>query len=197
MPQLTLEDVLPIVRDLADRKANAFIRRCCLPISARCDVQSELVVRFLTRWPKFDEEKSSIRTFASRVMDHELASIWRSQIAQCRQVKSSPEEVGYPSVAALRQFWFDVSRAIASLPRETRETALALCELSARDTAGAKLAAAKVLELEPTNGRVQILLATMHFDANEKDLGRAALEKYLALEPNGAHVQEARALLKR
>ena len=137
MPQLTLEDVLPIVQDLADRKANAFIRRCCLPISARCDVQSELVVRFLTRWPKFDEEKSSIRTFASRVMDHELASIWRSQIAQCRQVKSSPESAVYPSVAALRQFWLDVSRTIASLPRETRETALALCELSARDTAGA------------------------------------------------------------
>ena len=74
---------------------------------------------------------------------------------------------------------------------------LGLAKYDARDTAGAKLAAAKVLELEPTNGRVQILLATMHFDANEKDLGRAALEKYLALEPNGAHVQEARALLKR
>ena len=137
MSQLTLESVLPAVRDLAKRKAHAYVHRSGLPASARCDVQSELVLRFLTRWPKFDEEKSSIRTFASRVMDHELASIWRSQIAQCRQVKSSPEEVGCPSVAALRQFWFDVSRAIASLPRETRETALALCELSARDTAGA------------------------------------------------------------
>ena len=63
--------------------------------------------------------------------------------------------------------------------------------------AGARAAAAKVLELEPANGRVQILLATLHFDANEKDLGRAALEKYLELEPNGAHVEEAKALLKR
>ncbi len=137
MPQLTLEDVLPIVQALADRKANAFIRRCCLPTSARCDVQSELVLRFLTRWPKFDEKKSSIRTFSSRVMDQELASIWRSQVAQCRREKSLPQGAVYPSVAALRQFWLDVSRAIAGLPRETRETAFALCELSTRESAGA------------------------------------------------------------
>jgi RNA polymerase sigma factor (sigma-70 family) len=137
MPQLTLEDVLPIVQDLADRKANAFIRRCRLPTSARCDVQSELVLRFLTRWPKFDEEKSSIRTFASRVMDQELASIWRAHTAQCRQVTRTPEPTGYPSAAALRQFRLDVSRAIAALPRETRETAFALCELSTRESADA------------------------------------------------------------
>jgi RNA polymerase sigma factor (sigma-70 family) len=137
MPQLTLEGVLPMVRDLADRKANAFIRRCGLPTSVRGDMQSELVLRFLTRWPKFDEGKSSIQTFASRVMDQELASIWRSQAAQCRQVQSRREEPVCPSVAVLRQFWLDVSRAIAALPRETRETVLVLCELSARDTAGA------------------------------------------------------------
>jgi RNA polymerase sigma factor (sigma-70 family) len=137
MPQLTLEDVLPMVRDLAARKANAFTRRCGLPISTRCDVQSELVLRFLTRWPKFDERKSSIRTFASRVMDHELASIWRSQVAQCRQAKSLPEVAVSPSAAVLRQFRLDVSRAIAALPRETRETAFALSELSTRESADA------------------------------------------------------------
>ncbi len=74
---------------------------------------------------------------------------------------------------------------------------MAMAKYDAVDTAGAKAAAAKVLELDPKNGRVQILLASLHFDANEKDQGRAALEKYLELEPNGAHVDEARALLKR
>lgn len=137
MSQLTLENVLPTVRDLAKRKASAYVRRSGLPASARCDVQSELVLRFLARWPKFDEHKSSIRTFASRVMDQELASIWRAQIAQCRQVTSTPEATGHPSVAVLRQFRLDVSRAIASLPRETRETAFALCELSTRESADA------------------------------------------------------------
>ena len=39
--------------------------------------------------------------------------------------------------------------------------------------------------------------ATLHFDANEKDLARAALQKYLELEPNGSEVDEVQALLKR
>lgn len=74
---------------------------------------------------------------------------------------------------------------------------LALAKYDNLDSAGARVAADKVLEIDPKNGRVQILLATLHFDANEKELGRAALEKYLELEPNGAHVDEAKALLKR
>ena len=137
MPQLTLESVLPTIRDLAQRKASMYVRRSSLPASAQCDVQSELVLRFLARWPKFDERKSSFRTFAWRVMDQELASIWRAQTAQCRQIKCSPEATVYPSVAALRQFWLDVSRALAALPRETRETAFALSELSTRESADA------------------------------------------------------------
>lgn len=74
---------------------------------------------------------------------------------------------------------------------------LAMAKYDNLDTAGARVAADKVLELDPKNGRVQILIASMYFDANQKDLGRAALEKYLELEPNGAHVEEAKALLKR
>ena len=72
---------------------------------------------------------------------------------------------------------------------------LGLARYDSLDAAGARTAAAKVLELDPKNARVQILLATLAFDANQKDEGRAALEKYLELEPNGSEVEEVKALL--
>lgn len=74
---------------------------------------------------------------------------------------------------------------------------MGLAKYDSLDLAGAREAAAKVLELDPKNARVQILLATLHFEANEQDLGRAALEKYLELAPTGPEVAEVQALLKR
>ncbi len=74
---------------------------------------------------------------------------------------------------------------------------LGLARYDSLDTAGARTAADTVVGLDPKNARVQILLATLHFDANEKDLAHAALQNYLELEPNGAEVAEVQALLKR
>lgn len=74
---------------------------------------------------------------------------------------------------------------------------MGLTKYDSLDLAGAREAAARVLQYDPKNARVQILLATLHFEANEKDLGRAALEKYLELAPDGAEVDEVQALLKR
>ena len=47
MVDLTLDQALPVVQDLAGRKANAFVRRCGLGVDEREDVESQLV---LTSW---------------------------------------------------------------------------------------------------------------------------------------------------
>ena len=81
MADVTLDQALPVVRNLAGRKANAFVRRCRFAIDEREDVESQLVLTFITRWPKFDGERASVQTFASRLMDKELTSILRYRLA--------------------------------------------------------------------------------------------------------------------
>lgn len=65
------------------------------------------------------------------------------------------------------------------------------------DARGAEEAARTVLALAPDYADAYLLLATLHIDAGKKDDAKAELEKYLEIEPNGPHANEAKALLKR
>ena len=126
MVETTLDQVLPAVQDLADRKANAFVRRCGFAADQREDVRSQLLLSFLLRWPKFDAGRASVRTFASRVMDRELTSILRHHLAPSRREQECPRPQPTVSAAASGQFRMDVERALAPLPAAIQETALAL-----------------------------------------------------------------------
>jgi len=134
---LTLDQALPVVRNLAERKAYAFVRRCRFASDEREDVKSQLVLTFITRWPKFDGERASVRTFASRLMDKELTSILRYRLALSRQPCELPVPDTGPTAASIHQFRVDLERAMASLPEIVRETAVALSWLSAVDAASA------------------------------------------------------------
>lgn len=135
MVDSTLDQALPVVRALAGRKANAFVRRCGLGVDEREDVESQLVLTFLARWPKFDSEKASVQTFASRVMDKELTSILRYRLAASRRAQDLPSRGSVPSGTLLRQFRIDLERAVAPLPSAVQETALALFWYSTIETA--------------------------------------------------------------
>ena len=135
MTTLTLDQALPAVRNLAERKAKAFVRRYGLAIDEREDIQSHLVLTFIARWPKFDSERASVQTFASRLMDKELTSILRYRLAQGRQPRELPVPDAGPASASLHQFRVDLERAMAPLPDVVRETASALSRFSAVDAA--------------------------------------------------------------
>ena len=113
------------------------MRRCRFATDDREDVESQLVLIFITRWPKFDGERASVRTFASRLMDKELTSILRYRLARSRQPCELPVPDAGPTSASIHQFRVDLERAMASLPEVVRETATALSWLSAVDAAGA------------------------------------------------------------
>jgi hypothetical protein len=140
MSRLTLDRALPVVQDLAGRKASAFVRRCGLGVDEREDVESQLVLTFLTRWLKFDSEKASVRTFASRMTDKELTSILRYCVAERRRPQDLPSRGSVPSPASLRQFRIDLERTMASLPGgAVQETALAqfwYCTVEAAEALG-------------------------------------------------------------
>jgi RNA polymerase sigma-70 factor, ECF subfamily len=134
---VSLDQALPAVRNLAERKANAFVRRCRLALDEQEDVQSHLVLAFIARWPKFDSERASVRTFASRLMDTELTSILRYRLAQGRQPCELPVPDDGPASESSHQFRVDLERAMAPLPEVVRETASALFWFSAVDAARA------------------------------------------------------------
>ena len=135
MADITLDHVLPVVQNLAERKAGAFAPRGRLAIDECEDVQSHLVLAFIARWSKFDGERASVQTFASRLMDAELTSILRYRLAQGRQPRELPVPDAGPASASIHQFRVDLERAMASLPDVVRETASALSRFSAVDAA--------------------------------------------------------------
>jgi DNA-directed RNA polymerase specialized sigma24 family protein len=133
--EVGLCEALPGVRKLATGKAIVFARRCRLAIDEREDVESQLVLTFLTRWPKYDAGKASIQTFACRLMDKQLISIMRYRLAQRRQVCELPVVPAGPTWESIQQFRIDIDRALAKLPDVVRNTASALSWCSNVDAA--------------------------------------------------------------
>ena len=139
MADLTLDQALPVIQDLAQRKANAFVRRFGSAIDERDDVESQLLLTFLIRWPKFDSGRASVRTFASRVMDKALTSILRRRLAPSRMERKIPGPDAGPSAAVRGHFRIDLEKSLAGLPPAVQETALALfwySTVEAADVAG-------------------------------------------------------------
>ena len=135
LADVTLDQAIPVVRNLAERKANAFVRRCRLAIDEREDVESQLILLFITRWPKFNGERASVQTFASRLMDAELMSILRYRFAQRRQPQELPVSDSSPTSASIHQFRIDLERVLDSLPGVLSRTASVLSLYSAVDAA--------------------------------------------------------------
>ena len=139
MHELAFEDVFPIARELARKKAVTLIGRCGLTPDDLDDIEGQLLLTFYVRFPKFNAKRASVRTFASRVMDKELISILRHRLAQRRQhllSSASLEELTElaelagdtaPSPLQRQQFWLDLERTLAPLSDCLRETAMALC----------------------------------------------------------------------
>ena len=139
MADLTLEQALPAIQDLAQRKANAFVRRFGFASDEREDVESQLVLTLLVRWPKFDSGRASVRTFASRVMDKALTSILRRHLAPSRREQEIPGADAGPSAAVRGHFRIDLERSLAPLPPAVQETARSLfwhSTVEAADVAG-------------------------------------------------------------
>ena len=135
MSAFTLDQILPVVRDLAKRKANAFIRSIGPPFDEREDIQSDLVVAFITQWCKYDGTRASVRTFASRLMDNELTSILRGRLALRRQPCDRYPLTTAFSAETKQQCRIDIQRAIRPLPLRVRDTAVTLSRLSAVEAA--------------------------------------------------------------
>lgn len=139
MASVSFEQALPVARNLARRKAVRVIGRCGLTRDDHEDVASQLVATFFARFERFDGNRASVQTFASRVMDKELSSILRYRLAICRRRTEEEESLpdsgdvadagsgGTPNAVDRRHFWIDVERALAPLPAALRQTALALC----------------------------------------------------------------------
>lgn len=139
MGSVSFEQAFPVARDLAHRKAVCAIGRCGIAPQDQEDISSQLVATFFARFGRFDGNRASIQTFASRLMDKEINSILRYRLAGCRRRSEEAESLpdsgevadagsaGTPNAIDRRHFWIDVERALAPLPAVLRQTAMALC----------------------------------------------------------------------
>ncbi len=141
MHNLAFEEAFPTVRDVARQKVLGAVGRCGLTHDDCDDVAGQLLMTFYTRFDRFDVDRASVRTFASRVMDKELNSILRYRLAGRRRhlgdgsLSGDVTEIdteclssgSAPPFSERQHFWLDFERALAPLPEVLRETALALC----------------------------------------------------------------------
>ncbi len=147
-----IEGHLSAARAVARAKARTAIGRCGLTPGEREDIESELLLALCERLPRFNSQLSSLRTFASCVMEREIASIVRYRLAHRRLHLGRPELVEHdapesvygasPSTAQQQNFWLDVDRVLRALPTPLQETVMALRCGSATE-ASRELGAAK------------------------------------------------------
>lgn len=135
MSDSKLNEALPTIQKIAQLIAWRSVRRYGIDPADREDVQSQLVLSFLRRWPDFDAERASIKTFASRVMDRELMSILRHRLACSRKRQDIPAPVPSLPVTEREGFGIDVERALTALPITVRNTAAALQTYSTTEAA--------------------------------------------------------------
>ncbi|GEM_PF-1111310 len=142
MHRVAFEEAYPPARELARQKALQVIGRCGLTPEDCDDVASQLLLTFYARFDRYDSNRGSIRTFASRLMDKELNSILRYRLAGRRRhlgeglvsediaaLETAPlsSDPAALTLADRQNFWLDFERVMDQLPDVLRETALALC----------------------------------------------------------------------
>ncbi len=170
MHSVPIEIALPIVRSLAGRKAYAFAHRSRLYIHEREDIESQLVLAFLSRGHCFNSNRASIQTFASTLMDRELISVLRRSLALRRQCRTPPDLAGGPTSASTLQFRIDIERATSSLPLAVTNTISALRLLSSSEAAEALGCSRQALHKRKLRIRDAFLAAGI--DANYFSRGR-------------------------
>lgn len=133
--QQALELPSAAVQSLANKKAKHFVHHYRLAAHEVEDVCSELVLAFVIAWPRYDAERSSVGTYASRVFDKKLASHLRQRFALSRRLQDA--SVSSPLVAAVSaaEVQLDFERAIVTLPSEVKATARLLLGASVGEVA--------------------------------------------------------------
>ena len=148
MSEVSLDAALPAVCSLARRKAGALVHRCRYSPDERDDIESHLVLTFIRRWPKFDNERASLLTFASRIMDNELISVLRHRLAQSRNPCEMLIGASGPLPFVAHQFRIDLERALAPLSEAHHRIVIALSCGSAVEAAESLLCSRQTINIK-------------------------------------------------
>jgi len=74
------------VDEIIRHKARQLARKPGFSESDREDIQHELLIAVLERWPAFDASRASARTFVARIIENKAASLVRAHLAAKRGV---------------------------------------------------------------------------------------------------------------
>ncbi len=143
--------LLEYANEIIRHKARQLSHKPGFGPSDREDIEHDLFIAILERWPAFNSKRASARTFVARIIENKAASLVRACQAAKRGVRQSTslngdttngasdvdeEEVrarrGIHSRSALEAAWLrlDVANVMASLPDDLRR----LCERFLRES---------------------------------------------------------------
>ncbi len=116
---------------LIQHKADQLVGRYGFTESDREDIEQELTLALLERWPQYDPARSKPCTFVAKIVDHKVADLVKRQ-RQERRFRESIDlshadrltETTCPSHEEEVDLRLDVETVLASLPPNYRE----LCE---------------------------------------------------------------------
>jgi RNA polymerase sigma-70 factor, ECF subfamily len=90
---LVLLAVWSDVAGLVRGKTRQLVRRAGFTRSDADDVEQEIALDLLKRLPRFDPSKASLRTFATRIVEHHVATLIESREAPCRDWRRAEESL--------------------------------------------------------------------------------------------------------
>ena len=86
--------LLEYADDIIRHKARQLARKPGFGPSDREDIEHELLIAILERWPAFDSSRASARTFLARIIENKAASLVRACQAAKRRVRQCTQSNG-------------------------------------------------------------------------------------------------------
>lgn len=77
---------LEYANEIIRHKARQLARKSGFNPSDRADIEHELLIAILERWPAFDASRASENTFIARIVEHKAVSLVRTHLAAKRGV---------------------------------------------------------------------------------------------------------------
>jgi RNA polymerase sigma factor (sigma-70 family) len=134
MREAVFERAYTLVLRSAQVHAAAAVLVCPLPYSDRGDLEQEGLLAFWRALLKYDSSRSTIRTFAERVVANQIASTVRTQRALRRTPVATYTSPHTEYAGAAIELRIDVARAVVVLGHADRRLAQLLSEYSPSET---------------------------------------------------------------
>ena len=180
-------EITPGLKRLIRSKARQVVGKAGLTHSDRSDIEQELWLDLLERWPKFRPQRARSSTFVARVVDHKVALILRTRMT----AKRAPAHNGHSLDICCQDADGQTVPRAALLKEQVHNRRTGCCHRSAEENLSLRSDVACVLSKLTADQQQlcqQLTIQSIAKIARDKNLSRAAV--YRAVEEVRNHFVE-------